>query len=60
MITMPAYFIDLQQQATKDAGTISDFNALKINEKAVATIACELDKKVGALRNVLINVRPHY
>lgn len=54
MVTVPPYVSDPQQQTTKDAGAIFCFNVLRINEKAIATIAYELDMKVGALRNVLI------
>ncbi|XP_077116138.1 heat shock cognate 71 kDa protein-like [Ranitomeya variabilis] len=55
VITVPAYFNDSQRQATKDAGTISGLNVLRIiNEPTAAAIAYGLDKKVGAERNVLI------
>nr|AAS45710.1 heat shock protein 70 [Macrobrachium rosenbergii] len=55
VITVPAYFNDSQRQATKDAGTISGLNALRIiNEPTAAAIAYGLDKKVGGERNVLI------
>ena len=55
VITVPAYFNDSQRQATKDAGTISGLNVLRIiNEPTAAAIAYGLDKKVGAARNVLI------
>jgi len=54
VITVPAYFSDAQRQATKDAGTISGLNVLRIiNEPTAAAIAYGLDKK-GAERNVLI------
>ena len=44
-----------QRQATKDAGTISGLNVLRIiNEPTAAAIAYGLDKKVGSERNVLI------
>uniref|UniRef100_A0A673YV78 Heat shock cognate 70 n=1 Tax=Salmo trutta TaxID=8032 RepID=A0A673YV78_SALTR len=44
-----------KRQATKDAGTISGLNVLRIiNEPTAAAIAYGLDKKVGAERNVLI------
>lgn len=47
MITVPAYFNDSQRQATKDAGTISGLNVLRIiNEPTAAAIAYGLDKKV--------------
>jgi L1 cell adhesion molecule like protein len=55
VITVPAYFNDSQRQATKDAGTISGMNVLRIiNEPTAAAIAYGLDKKVGTERNVLI------
>merc|ERR1711917_217917 len=55
VVTVPAYFNDSQRQATKDAGTISGMNILRIiNEPTAAAIAYGLDKKVGAERNVLI------
>merc|ERR1711868_186736 len=51
VITVPAYFNDSQRQATKDAGTISGLNVLRIiNEPTAAAIAYGLDKKVGAER----------
>merc|ERR1712236_34010 len=55
VITVPAYFNDSQRQATKDAGTISGLNVLRIiDEPTAAAIAYGLDKKVGQERNVLI------
>lgn len=55
VITVPAYFNDSQRQATKDAGTISGLNILRIiNEPTAAAIAYGLDKKVGGERHVLI------
>lgn len=46
-MTVPAYFNDSQRQATKDAGTISGLNVLRIiNEPTAAAIAYGLDKKV--------------
>lgn len=48
VVTVPAYFNDSQRQATKDAGTISGLNVLRIiNEPTAAAIAYGLDKKVG-------------
>lgn len=50
VITVPAYFNDSQRQATKDAGTISGLNILRIiNEPTAAAIAYGLDKKVRPL-----------
>lgn len=55
VVTVPAYFNDSQRQATKDAGTISGLDVLRIiNEPTAAAIAYGLDKKVGMERNVLI------
>ena len=55
VITVPAYFNDSQRQATKDAGTISGLNVLRIiNEPTAAAIAYGLDKKGQGERNVLI------
>lgn len=55
VITVPAYFNDSQRQATKDAGTISGLNVLRIiNEPTAAAIAYGLDKKASGERNVLI------
>src|ERR1700678_365688 len=55
VITVPAYFNDSQRQATKDAGTTSGMNVLRIiNEPTAAAIVYGLDKKVVGERNVLI------
>merc|ERR1711881_653552 len=56
VVTVPAYFNDSQRQATKDAGTISGLNVLRIiNEPTAAAIAYGLDKKAsGEEKNVLI------
>lgn len=55
VVTVPAYFNDSQRQATKDAGTISGMNVLRIiNEPTAAAIAYGLDKKTTGERNVLI------
>merc|ERR1712017_34492 len=54
VITVPAYFNDSQRQATKDAGTISGLNVLRIiNEPTAAAIAYGLDKK-GGEKNILV------
>jgi L1 cell adhesion molecule like protein len=54
VITVPAYFNDGQRQATKDAGTISGLNVLRIiNEPTAAALAYGLDKKSGE-RTILI------
>merc|ERR1712078_460333 len=53
VITVPAYFNDAQRQSTKDAGTISGLNVLRIiNEPTAAAIAYGLDKK--AEQNILV------
>ena len=55
VVTVPAYFNDSQRQATKDAGTISGLNVLRIiNEPTAAAIAYGLDKKVKLEQNILI------
>lgn len=55
VVTVPAYFNDSQRQATKDAGTISGLNVLRIiNEPTAAAIAYGLDKQATGERNVLI------
>ena len=46
VITVPAYFNDSQRQATKDAGTISGLNVLRIiNEPTAAAIALRLGQE---------------
>src|SRR5437660_1146268 len=46
VITVPAYFNDAQQQATKDAGKIAGLEVLRIiNEPTAAALAYGLDKK---------------
>lgn len=53
VVTVPAYFNDSQRQATKDAGTISGMNVLRIiNEPTAAAIAYGLDKKVINFLNI--------
>ena len=48
IITVPAYFNDVQRQATKDAGTIAALQILRIiNEPTAEAIAYGLDKKGG-------------
>jgi len=54
VVTVPAYFNDAQRQATKDAGTISGLNVMRIiNEPTAAAIAYGLDKKEGE-KNILV------
>jgi molecular chaperone DnaK len=46
VITVPAYFNDMQRQATKDAGRIAGLDVLRIiNEPTAASLAYGLDKK---------------
>ncbi|CEL99324.1 unnamed protein product [Vitrella brassicaformis CCMP3155] len=53
VITVPAYFNDAQRQATKDAGTISGLNVIRIiNEPTAAAIAYGMDKKQE--KNILV------
>merc|ERR1712048_72072 len=53
VVTVPAYFNDAQRQSTKDAGTISGMNVLRIiNEPTAAAIAYGLDKKTE--KNILV------
>jgi len=55
VVTVPAYFNDSQRQATKDAGTISGMEILRIiNEPTAAAIAYGLDKTEDAEKNILI------
>merc|ERR1712054_254940 len=55
VVTVPAYFNDAQSASTKDAGTISGMNVLRIiNEPTAAAIAYGLDKQASGERNVLI------
>ncbi|KAF8547848.1 heat shock cognate 70 [Imleria badia] len=55
VVTVPAYFNDSQRQATKDAGTISGMNVLRlINEPTAAAIAYGLDEWSLEERNVLV------
>jgi heat shock protein 5 len=54
VVTVPAYFNDMQHQATKDVGVIAGLTVLRIvNEPTAATIAYGIIKK-GAEKNVLV------
>jgi heat shock protein 1/8 len=56
VVTVPAYFNDSQRQSTKDAGTISGLNVLRIiNEPTAAAIAYGLDNE-SKLRHKAENV----
>ncbi|GAU98999.1 HSP70-6 [Ramazzottius varieornatus] len=53
VVTVPAYFNDAQRAATKDAGTISGLQIMRIiNEPTAAAIAYGLDKK--GEKNILV------
>jgi molecular chaperone DnaK len=48
VITVPAYFNDMQRQATKDAGKIAGLEVMRIiNEPTAAALAYGLDKKTN-------------
>ncbi|MDO8963436.1 MAG: molecular chaperone DnaK, partial [Coriobacteriia bacterium] len=48
VVTVPAYFNDMQRQATKDAGKIAGLEVLRIiNEPTAAALAYGLDKGAG-------------
>ncbi|KAJ9438666.1 Luminal-binding protein 4 [Diplonema papillatum] len=54
VVTVPAYFNDAQRQATRNAGTISGLNVLRIlNEPTAAAIAYGLDSS-AAEKKVLV------
>ena len=56
VVTVPAYFNDMQRQATKDAGRIAGLNVLRIiNEPTAAALAYGLDN--GTPQKVM-RVRP--
>ncbi len=53
VITVPAYFNNIQRQATKDAGTIAGLNVLRIiNEPTSAALAYGLNK--GQAQKVMV------
>jgi molecular chaperone DnaK len=53
VITVPAYFNDMQRNATKDAGTIAGLNVLRIiNEPTAAALAYGLDH--GQAQKVMV------
>ena len=57
VVTVPAYFNDLQRQATKDAGTISGLNILRIvNEPTAAAMAYGLDKGAGEKKIIVFDL----
>lgn len=58
VVTVPAYFNDSQRLATKDAGTISGLDVLRIiNEPTAAAIAYGLDKKKRRRYQKRVNLR---
>jgi molecular chaperone DnaK len=57
VITVPAYFNDMQRQATKDAGRIAGLEVKRIiNEPTAAALAYGLDKKSQPNQSVTIAV----
>jgi len=55
VVTVPAYFNDAQRAATKDAGTISGLNVIRIiNEPTAAAIAYGLNENTSEEKNVLV------
>ena len=53
VITVPAYFNDIQRQATRDAGRIAGLNVLRIiNEPTSAALAYGLDH--GAAQKIMV------
>lgn len=55
VVTVPAYFNDMQRKATKDAGTIAGLNVLRIiNEPTAAAIAYGLNKNTKIAKNILV------
>jgi molecular chaperone DnaK len=54
VITVPAYFNDMQRQATKDAGKVAGMNVLRIiNEPTAAALAYGMDKG-GTEQTILV------
>jgi len=57
VITVPAYFNDNQRQATKDAGTISGLDVVRIiNEPTAASLAYGLDKTEEAQKILVFDL----
>jgi molecular chaperone DnaK len=55
VITVPAYFIDAQRQATKDAGRIAGLDVKRIiNEPTAAALAFGLDKNEKGDRKIAV------
>ncbi|KAK5052768.1 hypothetical protein LTR84_002634 [Exophiala bonariae] len=50
VVTVPAYFNDMQRQATKDAGQIAGLNVLRVvNEPTAAALAYGLEKEADRI-----------
>src|SRR3954469_24699458 len=55
VITVPAYFVDSQRQATKNAGEIAGLEVVRvINEPTAAAFAYGLDKAGGKDQKILV------
>lgn len=55
VVTVPAYFSDMQRKSTKDAGTIAGLNvSCIINEPTAAAIAYGLSKDTKDAKNILV------
>lgn len=56
VITVPAWFNDVQRQATKTAGELAGLNVLRIiNEPTAAILASNIDEKTAKNKIVLVN-----
>ena len=57
VVTVPAYFGDLQRQATRDAAAIADLHVERIiNEPTAAALAYELQERHRELRAVVLDL----
>ena len=55
VVSVPAYFGDMQRQATKDAAAIAGLNVLRIiSEPTAAAITYGLDKNTDKEHNALV------
>ncbi|CAL1392262.1 unnamed protein product [Linum trigynum] len=55
VVSVPAYFNDLQRQATKDAGIIAGLNVLRIiNEPTAGALAYGVNQDPNTKRNILV------
>jgi heat shock protein 5 len=58
VISVPAYYNDIQKQATKDAGIIAGLNVLRlVNEPTAAAIAYDLDRREAELQFLVYNLQ---